>query len=577
MGLIRHKQNYVTHWSIPRSHLTGHMNDTSSDWLVGGQEAVVSALKRQYLQNDYFAGGFGLMLVGFLANFFRKYWAQFWEYVSRRRGIYVVYVKPDEEAFQWLQEWLCQHATKDSSQLTLQTKWGLPSDRPDDYGDGGSQRDSTARPRLLFLPQLLEAQTIIYEGQKVVFQIQRKIGAANKGEADGGDLATLLQSAGGKEQLVIEGPTRDVLEAVIHDAMETYFKKEEGTRKTTIKRWNAQEYYWNVVATRLARPLNSVVLDCDVEGLVADARQFLGSYNWYNDRGIPHRRGYILYGPPGCGKTSLIQALAGELGLDVAMVGLSSKEMSDDMLHTAMNRCDTHSILVLEDVDAAFTNKRTDGNEKHNGLSFSGLLNAIDGISAQEGRLLVMTTNHLHRLDPALIRPGRVDLRLFIGLCSRLQLINLFLKFYPEASQSEANKFATQLPEGTISPAMIQGYFLMHRDNSVAAIQRVEDLLQQHKEEEDRVAAREHVSLEDSAAARQTSVLVFDPADMNIESLKVDGDDFCPKKIQQPLRLHPVSGHGPPSAGDDGSSPLNDSIKRSKDKRLLQKFFSLRG
>jgi chaperone BCS1 len=59
----------------------------------------------------------------------------------------------------------------------------------------------------------------------------------------------------------------------------------------------------------------------------------------------------------------------------------------------------------------------SDGNS--GGITFSGLLNALDGVAAQEGKVLVMTTNHVERLDPALVRPGRIDIRCYFGLASR--------------------------------------------------------------------------------------------------------------------------------------------------------------
>ena len=150
-----------------------------------------------------------------------------------------------------------------------------------------------------------------------------------------------------------------------------------------------------------------------------------------------------------------------------------------------MNECDTRSILVLEDVDAAFT-QRADGEGKTNALSFSGLLNALDGISAQEGRLLIMTTNHLEKLDPALIRPGRIDFRLYLGLTSRSQVVRLFKRFHPESTEEQSEKFADSIPEHTISPASIQGYLLMHRDDPQGSVDHIKDLLKQQEEEEKR-------------------------------------------------------------------------------------------
>merc|ERR1719309_531529 len=84
---------------------------------------------------------------------------------------------------------------------------------------------------------------------------------------------------------------------------------------------------------RQRRPLDSVVLDTGVsERIVQDVREFVSSVTWYRDRGIPYRRGYLLHGPPGCGKTSFITALAGDLEYSICVLNLSDRSMSDDRL-----------------------------------------------------------------------------------------------------------------------------------------------------------------------------------------------------------------------------------------------------
>lgn len=145
---------------------------------------------------------------------------------------------------------------------------------------------------------------------------------------------------------------------------------------------------------------------------------------WYADRGIPFRRGYLLHGVPGSGKSSLIHAIAGELMLDIYVVSLSSSWISDSTLTTLMGRVPARCIVLLEDLDAAFTrsvtrDKSSNGtpdsstnnleennspeqpvpsssrhrrHKEHisdvNTLSLSGLLNALDGVAAAEGRIL---------------------------------------------------------------------------------------------------------------------------------------------------------------------------------------------
>ena len=109
---------------------------------------------------------------------------------------------------------------------------------------------------------------------------------------------------------------------------------------------------------RQRRPLDSVVLtDGLSQTIVNDVKEFIQSPSWYRERGIPYRRGYLLFGPPGCGKTSFITALAGELQYSICILNLSDRAMSDDRLQHRLADAPEDSIILLEDVDAAFVSR----------------------------------------------------------------------------------------------------------------------------------------------------------------------------------------------------------------------------
>lgn len=152
------------------------------------------------------------------------------------------------------------------------------------------------------------------------------------------------------------------------------------------------------------------------------------------------------YGVPGSGKTSLIQSLAGELGLDVYMISLSRAGLDETSLQELISCLPERCIALMEDIDAAF---RHDINRESppegppqvgfpgagsgiqsRGVTLSGLLNAIDGVAAHEGRLLFATTNHYQSLDPALRRPGRMDRHVEFKLASKHQITEMFRRFY---------------------------------------------------------------------------------------------------------------------------------------------------
>ncbi|KOO26071.1 mitochondrial chaperone bcs1, partial [Chrysochromulina tobinii] len=209
---------------------------------------------------------------------------------------------------------------------------------------------------------------------------------------------------------------------------------------------------------RRRRPLHSVVLDDGVaEHLVGDVREFVDSSRWYIDRGIPYRRGYLLHGAPGCGKSSFVAALAGELGYDICILNLSDAGLTDDRLAHALSTTPPMALVLLEDVDAAFV-KREAGDRRATHVTFSGLLNALDGVAAGEERILFMTTNHLERLDPALIRPGRVDVIHEVGPATKSQARRMFLKFFP-TEEAHADAFARTLEGVDLSMAVLQSFF----------------------------------------------------------------------------------------------------------------------
>jgi chaperone BCS1 len=257
----------------------------------------------------------------------------------------------------------------------------------------------------------------------------------------------------------------------------------------------------------------------------------------------------MFHGPPGTGKTSLAFAVAGIFKLKIYMVNLNSNSLTEDGLAALFQRLPQKCIVLLEDVDAAGMtasrdskiDKRTVSNINYLGkggkdelkvkvensraeISLSGLLNVIDGVASQEGRILIMTTNHLENLDPALIRPGRVDLSIGFGRADSATIREIFCRIYKKldddmpmigvdditdmtgksdhASSSIRIKksaksdgpsvestpsfdslclseeqlvelafsFSKQIPASKFTPAEIQGYLLLYRQNPWGAV-----------------------------------------------------------------------------------------------------------
>ncbi len=249
---------------------------------------------------------------------------------------------------------------------------------------------------------------------------------------------------------------------------------------------------------RRKRPIESVILDKGVkERIIADLLDFLASAKWYYDRGIPYRRGYLLHGPPGSGKSSFIQALAGTLDYNIAILNLSERGLTDDRLNHLLTIIPRRTLVLLEDADAAFSNRRiqtdADGYRGAN-VTFSGLLNALDGVASAEERILFLTTNHADRLDSALVRPGRVDMTVRLGEATRWQTGTLWDRFYGDLDRDGGFKarFLERLDELGIleneggeqrgsarrtSTAALQGLFLYNKGDMEGAIAMAPGLL----------------------------------------------------------------------------------------------------
>ncbi|KAJ2705067.1 Complex III assembly protein translocase and chaperone, partial [Coemansia spiralis] len=203
---------------------------------------------------------------------------------------------------------------------------------------------------------------------------------------------------------------------------------------------------------------------------------------WYDDRGIPYRRGYLLHGPPGSGKTSFIQALAGELGYNICILNLSERGLTDDRLGHLLTVAPERSLLLLEDIDAAFGRARQLSEHaayQQSMVTFSGLLNALDGVASSDERIIFMTTNHIERLDPALIRPGRVDVKVLLDNATPHQIRRMFVRFYGDGSGVQADEFAAALGGHTVSTAQLQGHFVVHKKDAQSAVDNVSALFEQ--------------------------------------------------------------------------------------------------
>ncbi len=171
--------------------------------------------------------------------------------------------------------------------------------------------------------------------------------------------------------------------------------------------------------------------------------------------------------------------------------------MTDDRLSYLLTIVPQRTLVLLEDADAAFSTRRSQ-TDSHGyqgaNVTFSGLLNALDGVASAEERMVFLTTNYIERLDPALVRPGRVDMTVRLGEVTRWQTQGLWDRFYGELDPHGVSKarFMNRLEQYGIiesesgdktylgrstSAAALQGLFLYNKGDPEGAVSMAQDLL----------------------------------------------------------------------------------------------------
>jgi len=400
------------------------------------------------------------------------------------------------------------------------------------------------------------------------------------------------------------GRNPTVLKELLDECRADFMKNDEN--RTLIYRGcvkpGTTEPVWTRCMSRVSRPFSTVVLDESVKrDLLEDMQDYLHplTRRWYGNRGIPYRRGYLFYGPAGTGKSSLSLAIAGYFRLKIYIVSLNSSTMNEENLGTLFADLPKKCVVLLEDIDTAglthtrqAPEKESEGDAKPasttpaaqtaanatqtslNRISLSALLNVIDGVAAQEGRVLIMTTNHIEKLDEALIRPGRVDLKVKFDLADSAMIKTLFKgifatlegdfpksfadkaknalkakesavakKLTNESASLEdkgelakeitakkaeearisvlADEFAALIPSHTFSPAEIQGFLLKNKRNAGAAMagaeQWVKDTLAQKEKKAKEVKAKEE---EEAKKAKEAAEKKGDTAEPRVNGVK---------------------------------------------------------
>jgi len=373
-------------------------------------------------QNQFASGGLLLMMIGSIGVFLRTLPWRLWGWLIAQTTLTVT-VNDDDEAFTWVKEWfLEQEFLKRIRNVDL------------DSSLRGAEVALIPAPGMhWFLRGRRPYLVSFHRTEDTKGRSQRRV-------------ESLIFKTFGRDQQIVKEFVAEVVSC-------------QHRKRCTSSYLYLYDDGWDNVAAYSPRLIDSVLLKPgEKEHLMQDIERFRSSRERYRRLGVPYHRGYLFYGPPGTGKTSLVSALAAKFGMSIYVVNLA--EMNDRTLKKSMNWVPENSVILFEDIDCmkTATRRRPDSGKVQQdddvktsvaatsagqgGVSLSGLLNVLDGFSAPENVIYVMTTNDADAIDPALLRPGRIDYKLLLGPASESQKVALYRRFFPEACDRDAREFA---------------------------------------------------------------------------------------------------------------------------------------
>jgi len=384
-------------------------------------KAILEFVKRALGgQNEFASGGLLLMIVGAVGVYVRSLPLQLWSWLTYQTTMLLT-VNDDDTGFEWIKEWFIEQ------KFLERVRW--------------LDLDTSLRGE--------EASLIPAPGRHRFWYGGRPFWVWFTGKEESAGWTPRRM-----ESLTFRTIGRDtkLLKRLVDDVVACHQRK----MRTASYLYQYDER-WTYVHAYAPRRLESVILKPnEKERLIEDVRQFRAARERYRTLGVPYHRGYLLYGPPGTGKTSLVSGLAAKFGMSIYAVNLT--ELNDQKLKRAVSAVPENSVILFEDIDCMKVGGRkaepdngkkntpSTGGEKSDstdrfGVTLSGLLNVLDGFHAPENVLFLMTTNRIEALDSALLRPGRIDDKLFMGEATESQKVELYRRFFPESTEVEAREF----------------------------------------------------------------------------------------------------------------------------------------
>jgi len=224
------------------------------------------------------------------------------------------------------------------------------------------------------------------------------------------------------ETLILSSTTQEILLEYIEAARVSNANPDKNDK--LLCRILKQGGMWGLLSKISKRSDKTLFMDIDLNDLFTEIQTFFNDEQDYLEHGVPFKMNFLFHGIPGTGKTSLIYTIASHFNLDICFLNITN-DLDDNSFTRAITHLPDNSILVLEDIDALFVER-----DSKCSVSFSTVLNVLDGMIRKHKLLTFLTTNYKDKLDSALKRSGRIDYELEFTYASKKQTTAMYSHFF---------------------------------------------------------------------------------------------------------------------------------------------------